>query len=132
MIVMTRVTFVAMLAAVSICAAPAAAQSSSPEKIEYPSVAAALSALQAKPGVKFTRNADWTIANDTDGSIWSFAPSSHFAYPAVGQRQLIQRDGGFFVQTRILCEAQKAACDRLRDDYNELDRRMTEAIRGKK
>ena len=100
----------------------------SAQSIEYPSVAAAMSALKAKPGVKFSDNDGWTVANDTDGAIWSFTPANHFANPAVGRRSLHQQDGRFFVRTEILCQAQKAACDRLKADYDLLDKRMMEAI----
>ena len=96
--------------------------------IPFPTVAAALGALKAKPGVKFESNDGWTIANDTDGAMWSFTPENHYANPSVGRRALRQQDGRFFVETQILCQASKAACDRLRDDYALLDRRMNEAI----
>ncbi len=95
-------------------------------------MAAARSALQAKPGVKFSDNDGWLIVNDTDGSIWSFTPANHFANPSVGRRTLLQRDGEFFVQTQILCQAQKPQCDRLKADYELLDKRMSEALRAKK
>jgi hypothetical protein len=115
--------------AACLVALPALAFAQQPQSaIEYPSVAAALAALKAKPGVQFTSNDGWTIANDTDGAIWSFTPSNHYANPSVGRRSLRERDGSFFVETRILCQAQKPACDRLRDDYALLDKRMTEAI----
>jgi hypothetical protein len=95
--------------------------------VEYPSVAAALTALKAKPGVTVSANDGWTII--TDGNVnWSFTPANHYAHPAVGRRELKGDQGRFFVETRILCQAQKAACDRLRDDYALLDRRMNEAI----
>jgi hypothetical protein len=106
----------------------ASAGALSAQSIEYPSVAAALSALKAKPGVQFASNDGWTIANDTDGAIWSFTPAGHFANPSVGRRALREQDGRFFVETQILCQAQKAACDRLRNDYATLDKRMNEAI----
>ena len=101
--------------------------------IGYTSAAEAYDALRAKPGVTFSRNGDWTVATDTDGAMWSFTPSNHPAHPSVGRRRLIQHpDGGFFVETRILCQAEKAACDKLHADYQLLDRRMTEAIRAQK
>lgn len=100
--------------------------------IIYASVAEAHAALRAKAGVTFSKNGDWTVANDTDRSIWSFTPSNHYAHPSVGRRQLLQHQGTFFVKTEILCQAQKAACDRLHGDYQQLDRRMTEAIRAGK
>ena len=110
---------------------PVLAQSAGPapgNAISYPTAAAALSALNAKTGVKFSSNDGWTVADDTDGSIWSFTPASHYANPSVGRRILRERDGRFFAETQILCQAQKPACDRLRNDYALLDKRMNEAV----
>ena len=100
--------------------------------IDFPSVAVARTSLLAKPGIKQSNNDGWLIIEDTDGAIWSFTPSNHFANPAVGRRSLLQRQGEFFVQTQILCQAQKPQCDRLKADYELLDKRMTEAIRSGK
>jgi hypothetical protein len=110
----------------------AAAGPLSAQSIEYPTVAAAMSALKAKPGVKFSNNDGWTIAQDTGDVLWSFTPATHFANPAVGRRSLHQQDGRFVVRTEILCQAQKAACDRLKADYDLLDKRMMEAINKRK
>jgi hypothetical protein len=122
---------VAMAAGLFTAAGQASAQSggaSAGSGIPYPTVAAALAALKSKPGVKFDSNDGWTIANDTDGAIWSFTPNDHYANPSVGRRNIEQDAGRFFVRTQILCQAQKAACDRLHADYRLLDQRMNEAI----
>jgi hypothetical protein len=109
--------------------ASAHAQTKTASAIQYSSPAAALADLRAKNGVVFSKNADWLIAKDTDGANWSFTPSTHPAHPSVGRRQLVEHNGGFYVETRIMCHAEKPACDKLRDDYVLLDRRMNEAIR---
>ena len=62
------------------------------------------------------------------GINWSFTPENHYAHPSVGRREIKERDGRFFVETHILCQAQRPNCDRLRDDYALLDKRMNEAI----
>ena len=98
------------------------------EAIPYPTVAAALKALQAKPGVVFSKEDNWTFAKDTDGVNWSFTPAGHYAHPAVGRREIKVEQGRFFVETRIKCEASKANCDKLHKDYQLLDQRMNEAI----
>ena len=128
---MMKVWFSAGCAILFQLTTPAAAQAPAPA-IGFDNVAAARSALQAKPGVKFSDNDGWLIVNDTDGSIWSFTPANHFANPSIGRRTLLQRDGEFFVQTQILCQAQKPQCDRLKADYELLDKRMSEALRAKK
>jgi hypothetical protein len=116
------VSLVFMSAGVALAQAPGST-------IGFETVAAARTALQAKPGVKQSSNDGWLIIEDTDGSLWSFTPQSHYANPSVGRRILQQRDGEFFVETRILCQAQKPQCDRLKADYELLDKRMSEALR---
>jgi hypothetical protein len=100
--------------------------------IPYESPAAALAALRAKNGVVFAKQSDWLVARDTDGANWSFTPSDHPAYPSVGVRKLVEHEGRFYVETYLMCRAQKPACDKLHQDYVELDRRMNEAIRAGK
>jgi hypothetical protein len=103
--------------------APLSAQS-----VEYKTVADALAGLKAKKGVKFSTRDGWTFADETDGAQWSFTPPNHYANPSVGRRELHRKGDGFFVVTRILCEAPKPACDRLHKDYELLNQRMNEAI----
>ena len=116
--------------------APALAQSkpaaSTDRAIPYSSPAAALADLRAKNGVVFSKNEDWLIAKDIDGANWSFTPSNHPAHPSVARRTLRQHNGGFYVETQIMCQADKPACDKLHQDYVQLDRRMNEAIRAGK
>ncbi|MGD9924741.1 MAG: hypothetical protein AB7V13_25325, partial [Pseudorhodoplanes sp.] len=84
------------------------AQTAAPSPgIPYDTVAAALAALKAKPGVKFSTGDGWTFADDTDVAQWTFTPPNHYANPSVGRRELHQQGGRIFVVTRILCEAQK-------------------------
>jgi hypothetical protein len=100
--------------------------------IPYSSPAATLAGLRAKNGVVFSENADWLIAKDSDGANWSFTPSNHPAHPSVGRRKIVEDNGRFYVQTDLMCHAEKPACDKLHQDYVELDRRMNEAIRAGK
>jgi hypothetical protein len=129
---MHRLVFVAA-AGLAASAGPLQAQSPAAKPtptpgIPYHTVAEALSALKAKSGVKFSTGDGWTFADDTDGAQWSFTPSNHYANPSVGRRELHQQGSRFFVVTRILCEAQKPACDKLNKDYELLNQRMNEAI----
>ncbi len=116
------IVFLAAVMDVAVAQAPGSA-------IEFQSVAAARTALQAKPGIKQSSNDGWLIIEDTDGAMWSFTPQSHYANPSVGRRTLLQKQGEFLVETQILCQAQKPQCDRLKADYELLDKRMTEALR---
>ena len=100
--------------------------------IPYASPAVALADLRAKNGVVFSKESNWLIAKDADGANWSFTPSHHPAYPSVGRRTIHEHNGRFYVETSLMCHAQKSACDKLHGDYVELDRRMNEAIRAGK
>ncbi len=78
----------------------------------YPTVAAALTALRAKPGVKISQQDGWTMIEDTAAyTVWAFAPSSNPAYPAAFKRALRNEGGQMVIQTSIQCEADKAACE---------------------
>lgn len=124
---------VGVLASASASAARAQTGGEEPSAIGYSSVDEAYTALRAKAGVTFSKTGDWIIANDIDKSIWSFTPANHPAHPSVGRRRLLSQDGGGYrVETKILCQAQKAACDSLYADYQLLDRRMMESLRAGK
>ena len=98
-------------------------------QIEYETVAQARQALLATPGVEAKDEEGWLIVNQGPGVAWSFAPRDHEAFPSVGKRQLVQRaDGRFEVVTTVLCEAEKAACDRLLQSYRDLDKAMMESL----
>jgi hypothetical protein len=78
----------------------------------YPSIAAALTALRAKPGVKISQQDGWTMIEDTAAyTLWAFAPTSDPAYPAAIKRQVANDAGQMVIQTSIQCEADKVACD---------------------
>ncbi|MBL6853697.1 MAG: DUF4019 domain-containing protein, partial [Alphaproteobacteria bacterium] len=82
--------------------------------IGYPSVAAALAALHAKPGVTFSTQDGWTVAeDDAEKTLWSFTPPGDVAYPAAVKRHLVEKDGAVYVEMAVQCEAAKPACDNL-------------------
>jgi len=91
-------------------AAPNPEQSTS--DIGYHSVAMAYVDLSTKPGIEISNQNGWTIATDVAAkTIWSFAPQGDPSYPTVVRRQVVPDGGGVAVQTQVLCEATKAACD---------------------
>jgi len=96
--------------------------------IPYESAAAALEDLRAKKDVVFSKQGDWLIARDTDGTNWSFTPANHPAHPSVARRTLVEQNGRFYVETRLMCQAEWSACNKLHQDYLALDRRMIEAM----
>ena len=95
----------------------------------------ALESLKAKPGVEInvTKPDGWTIITERDPyTMWSFAPEGHYAYPAVVRRVLKQDDRGVFIEMSALCQAEKAPCDRLIRDFQQLNERIRESFRNRK
>ena len=93
--------------------------------IGYPSVAAALAALKARSDVDISTVRGWTIISDKKSlAVWSFAPESYPAYPAVVKRSVRSSlTGGSDAQTSVLCEATKEACDQLVREFDAMNQR---------
>lgn len=91
---------------------------------EYPSVAAAATALRAKAGVQFRNERGWLIAEDAkETTIWSFAPRGHPSFPSVVRRKVVEQDGRVALSTNVFCEASKAPCDALVREFDALNER---------
>jgi hypothetical protein len=100
--------------------------------IGYPTVAAALEALKARSDVRISVQGGWTIVDDRPANtIWSFTPPDHPAHPAAVKRAVVSRDGAIGVNTSALCQASKAACDKLMEEFRELNERMSQSMSGK-
>jgi hypothetical protein len=101
--------------------------------IAYPTVAAALEGLKARKDVEIFEQGGWTMVDDrADGSLWSFTPRGHPAHPAVVKRTIVRKDGQTAIEMTALCQADKLACDRLIDDFQEINLRMGEFLRKEK
>lgn len=118
-------------------AAPAGAQTApaGAARLDFPSVAAALQALEARDGngTVVTRSEGWTVVNEPLAAAqWSFPPAQHAAYPAV-VRRIIKRtpDGKVAIETASLCEAPEAACAALLAEFAALDERITQSARAR-
>jgi len=105
--------------------------------IGYPSVEAALSALQDRKDVEFSNdNAYWIIVNDIrkNETLWAFAPPGHAAYPSAVKRTImVNKDGDIHIDMNVLCQADKASCDKLLahfKDPNEKTRKLIAIQRG--
>jgi len=88
------------------------------------------SVIRAKPGVKVLAS-DASVISYSDPAthfIWNFATRANAAFPSVACRRIVKVGAAFKVVTEITCGAEKAACDRLAESYNELDRRMRESV----
>jgi hypothetical protein len=100
--------------------------------IGYDSVAEARKAVTAAPGTASRQQDGWLIVEDrAHKSFWSFVPDDHEAYPAAVKRTVVERDGGSFIDMKILCEASKAACDRLVESFKALNEQIGRKVEGK-
>ncbi|MFM9917300.1 MAG: hypothetical protein ACKVOX_15955 [Rhizobacter sp.] len=113
----------------------AQAPSPEPARIDYATVAEALKELEARDGNgTMVAHADgWTIINEPLASAqWSFAPSGHYAYPAV-VRRIIKRssDGTVSVETASVCEAPQAECSKLLSEFAAMNDRITQAVKAR-
>lgn len=62
----------------------------------------------------------------------SFAPSGHYAYPAVVRRTLKQSaNGDLSLEMTALCQAAKEPCNRLMAEFEQLNERMRQAVRAR-
>ena len=127
-----RIRSIAFACTLAIMTTAALAQQSDtnrPSSIGFPSVAAALDAMRAKPGVNVVNQTGWTVIEGrANSALWSFTPSGHAAHPATVLRTIVERDGSLFVDMRVLCEATKAACDQLVADFTALNQKMREDL----
>ena len=92
--------------------------------IGYPSVKAALSALQASqdPETTITSFQGWTLATigkSWNKTMWSFTPENHPAHPAAVKREVLTKDGTVYIRMNILCEADEPACNSLKADFEQ-------------
>jgi len=100
--------------------------------VGFGTVSEALESLKSTPGVDITTSKpdSWTIANDPrNHTQWSFTPPGHYAYPAVVKRIIKQSaDGNIFIEMTALCQAEKAPCDRLIEEFKQLNDRIRENV----
>jgi hypothetical protein len=104
-----------------------------PNKTGYPTVAAALEALKAKPGTKVTVSEKWTTIEDMEGRdivLWSFTHPEHPAHPSVVKRAMQARADGFYIDMNVRCEVvDRAACAALVRSFQTLNEKVRQAAR---
>jgi hypothetical protein len=82
--------------------------------IDYPSVAAARQALEARDDAKVSEEDGWTLIEEPDtGTVWNFTPPDHPAHPTVVKRSIIKRPGKDDIDMQGRCEGPRSACERL-------------------
>lgn len=130
-----RILLLALSAAILTLPAHAESPAPEPARIEYPSVAAALEALQARDGdgTIVTHSDGWTVVNEPLASAqWSFTPAGYYAYPAVVRRIIRRAPGGAVsVETTSLCEAPAPECARLLGEFAAMNERITQAVKAR-
>jgi hypothetical protein len=122
-----RTAFVS-LAAIALLGAEARADEST---IGYPTVDAALDALHKDPHAQFSTRDGWTIvATEENGNhvLWSFTPKGHAAYPAAVKRTVLENKGAISLDMKVLCFGTQAACDKLVDQFKELNERIKQSM----
>jgi hypothetical protein len=88
--------------------------------VGYKTVADALASLKQMKEATFSVVRGWTIVTDEAHlTVWSFAPKTDPAYPAVVKRMVTSTGTGSKVTTNVLCEAGKAACSNLVREFSK-------------
>lgn len=104
--------------------------SSTPSRLEFPSVAAARKALQSEPGMTSTTYEGWTVFEDASRKTqWAFAPDTSDAHPAAIRRAAVERNGRLVIEISLICEGAKDACGHVLKDFEEMKGRRLESLR---
>lgn len=91
-------------------------------RITFTSVANALASLSARNDTSVGTQDGWTVVVERDGAVvWSFVPKGHAAYPAVVKRTVVTQPDGVYVQMASLCESTANACDKLVQEFRDLN-----------
>lgn len=99
---------------------------------EYATVSSALEAMRAKSGVKVSVQSGWTVIEDEETmSLWSFTPSNHSAHPAAVHRKVIREGENILIQSKVLCEGLKPACDAMVSEFSKLDQSVRDSMKSK-
>lgn len=102
--------------------------------IDYPSVAAAKKALEARDGQDaiVTHPEGWMVVAEPRASAqWSFTTEGHPAHPAVVRRTIVRDGREVTVKLDLLCEAPQPACDQLRSEFESLNERIVQAVKSR-
>ena len=90
------------------------------------------SQVQQLPGAApiDSRSPDFDVISVGRGQIWNFTKAHHPAHPSVACRKLVERDGQFFVETKLHSRASTERCNSLSADYARLDQIMMDSLKG--
>jgi hypothetical protein len=89
-------------------------------------VADILAELHKRPSVTFSTEKGWLVAVDPDyHALYSFAPPSNPAYPAVVKRTLSRFGGQFGVRSDAMCQASQQKCAAFMSDFTAEDEQLS-------
>lgn len=94
------------------------------EQAAYLTVSDARTGLEHRADVGVSDIGGWRVfVVRSTHETWSFSPEGAASYPCAVMRSLHEEDGARSVRSRVMCEADKAACDRLVGQVNRFDQR---------
>src|SRR5215467_6303408 len=90
-------------------------EASDPNRIEYPTPDAALTAVRARPGVTESQRPDgWTVIQDNARrETWFFSAPGNPVHPAVVKQTVVKKFGDSSTMIAALCSASQADCDKV-------------------
>jgi len=104
-------------------------RSLSTQSFEYPTVAAARSALRARTDLVIHEENGWLGFQDTATmTIWTFTPRNHPAYPSVVKQTVVPSANASVLRVSGLCEATKVECDKLMAEYAANVERIRQSV----
>jgi hypothetical protein len=107
------------------------AEESTQSSIGYGSVAEAWKSVSNHPSAKVAIQDGWRIVSlqaNYKYVLWSFTPDSHRAHPAAVRREVIEINKTVRIDMRVLCEAEKSACDSLVREFEQLNRSISHSV----
>ena len=97
--------------------------------VGFASVADARQALAARSDVKaFTRGGYDVFSDKANQILWQFTRPGHAAYPSVVRRQVVNDGQRTYLRSNVLCQADAAVCDLLRENTRLMDAQIMQHL----
>ena len=97
----------------------------------YTTYEQAYEALKKNSQAKFSEDQGWTIVsieNGNDFIVWTFTPTTHSAHPAVIKRKMVKKNDAIYIDMKGICDAEKNQCDKLFEDFEKLNDKISQGI----
>ncbi len=102
--------------------------------IPFDTVEQVFDAMEANQDAARTDYGGWIIYNiKNEGSytLWSITPEDHPANPTAIRRDVVSLDGVVSIQMATLCQAEKASCETLIEEFREINAGIKERLENK-